>query len=188
MAVRHRPKPKPGTDDLDILNPDRTVLVLGELWTVREYSFLEAAQVSEAGERAVRAFDHPDGKLDVLEFIALLALATGKGGTQIAALPDLDFEALSKVWRDVNARVFEPVTAPRQHHKPPRWGDVYTLLIAHGHTAAGISKYTQRQVTLYYECAMRLDARRRADRIVDVNLGTNGNKEAKAAIRQLTQE
>lgn len=68
------------------------------------------------------------------------------------------------------------------------WGEIYATLIAHGHRACDLGHYTDRQLKLYYREAQRLERRRSAARLVDVNAGMAGGKAATDRLRDLTKD
>ena len=89
--------------------------------------------------------------------------------------------------------------APRQHPRrrgPWRtpgagsgntgWGGIYATLIAAGHRASDLGRYTERQLKLYYREALRLERQRSARRLADVNAAFAGGDAARQRLKQLT--
>jgi hypothetical protein len=66
-----------------------------------------------------------------------------------------------------------------------RWADIYADLIADGHDPDRIGDYTERQLILYHDAALRRDRRRRADRITDTNGAMWGGDEVKRLLKEL---
>ena len=51
-----------------------------------------------------------------------------------------------------------------------RWGDIYGTLIANGHDPARIGDYTERQLMLYYDAALRRERHQRAGKLFDARV------------------
>ncbi|MBS0212307.1 MAG: hypothetical protein JSR26_03885 [Proteobacteria bacterium] len=65
---------------------------------------------------------------------------------------------------------------------------MYTDLVAGGHRFERLGNYTARQLMLFHDRLHARDGRRRATRIVDVNLGFAGGKAAKDAVTALQED
>lgn len=52
-------------------------------------------------------------------------------------------------------------------------------------SASDIGRMTERQILLHYDCALRLERRQRADRLIDVNLAFAGGKDAETHLKAL---
>ncbi|MDR1063027.1 MAG: hypothetical protein LBL48_03720 [Azoarcus sp.] len=110
-------------DDLDVLAPERAIMVGGETVTVREYSFGEqlkhGALLSELTGALRPALSHatsggaqqPGDLLDALaahsdEVLAAIALSVDRPVEWVAALSGEDGEALALTWWGVNMGFF----------------------------------------------------------------------------------
>lgn len=175
MARLYQPKPVAGADDLEILHPERSVPVAGDLWTVREYSLRDGARYAAAGRKALEALDRGDPA--GAELVTLIAFAVDQDPVRVAGTTEEELSALVKAWRELNASWFkdEPPIKPKNAR---RWSEIYATLIARGHPFEQIQTYTLRQVKLFMAEADRAQRRARADRILDVNAGTVGGNEA----------
>jgi hypothetical protein len=195
MATLRKRKADASANDLEILYPERSVLVGGRLIKVREYSFLEgmrlaaafSAQVQElkaalAGEAAGN--DHSPA------IIHLLTLATGEDVMAVGGCSDAEYGALVRTWLEVNGHLFEPLPEADSKKKADSkaalsWGGIHAELIAAGHTIEAIAGYTLRQINLHFACAQRLNRRMRAAHVVDANLAFAGGKSANEHIKKL---
>lgn len=187
MATLYRPKPVAGAEDFEILHPEVSVPVAGELWTVREYSVQDGARCAHVARKVLKQLD--SGEAAGPELVRLLALAVDRDLVRVAGLSDEDFQTLVDAWRKVNVAWFSDERKARSRRgKPRRWSTVYATLIARGHDVEQIGKYTLRQIQLYLDEADRADRHARADRIVDFNLGYNGGREANRMIALLQRE
>jgi hypothetical protein len=182
MAKLVKAKRRTVTSDLEILHPERTVIVRGEGWVMREYTLLEAARLYDAGTKLIAQLEM--AAPDVAALVHMLAVATGHGEIEIAALPDEDLARLQKAWEELNLPIFAEL-AKKSDTPGARWRDVYATLLTHGHRLADIATYTARQIGLFYDAAKQVEADGSASRIRDVNHGFAGGKEASALIRKL---
>lgn len=66
-----------------------------------------------------------------------------------------------------------------------RWGDVYTILIDHGHPLERIGTYTKRQILLLYDRALARERHQRAERVLDTNMAGAKAKDAQAHMEKL---
>lgn len=187
MARIYKPKPVIGADDLEIIYPERSVPVAGEIWSIREYSLREGARYAGLARKALDELDagRPAGP----DLVRLLAQAVGKDEFRVAGLEDEDFHLLLRTWREINAAWFtDDPRKVRRGGKPRRWGNVYCTLIARGHDLDQIGDYTLRQIQLYLDESDRSERSDRASRILDINMGTNGGKEANRLMALLRRE
>lgn len=182
MARRYKAPPKASTADLDVLHPDRVVLVGGAEWVVREYSLRESARLHPVGVQYARTRE--ENRPDPAALVHLLAAATGHSPIEVAGLADDDFTRLAEAWDAVNLHLYVDERRPAKG-EAVRWADIYATLIAGGHTLADISNYTARQIRLFFEAAQRANRQHRASLVSDVNHAFAGGKAAAEQIRKL---
>lgn len=115
MATKKVVKQEDSTD-LDILMPNRTVIIGGKDVVVREYGFYEGGRLAPFTAPIIASLkeiirEKQDVQItDLLqltykhidEMLELLAIATGEDKDWIAALPQKDGATLATVWWGVN--------------------------------------------------------------------------------------
>lgn len=194
MATLRKRKADASANDLEILYPERSVLVGGRLIKVREYAFLEGMRLASAFSAQVQALKaalagEAVGNDHSPAIIHLLTLSTGEDVMAVGGCSDAEYGALVRTWLEVNGHLFEP-----QHEAAGKktgnkaslsWGDIHAELIAAGHTIEAIAGYTLRQINLHFACAQRLNRRMRAAHVVDANLAFAGGKPANEHIKKL---
>ena len=72
--------------------------------------------------------------------------------------------------------------------KRDRWRDIYATLIANGHPPNQIGFYTERQLILYYDAALRHERKQRKAMLIDTNYAVSGGKEALNHLKSLSKE
>lgn len=192
MAVLRKRKADASANDLEILYPERSVLVGGRLMKVREYSFMEGMRLAAAFGAQVQALKaalagEAEGSDHSPAIIHLLTLATGEDVLAVGGCSDADYAALVQTWLSVNGHLFEPpkAEASSKSASAMSWGDIHAELIAAGHSLEAIAGYTQRQINLHFSCAQRLNRRLRAASVIDANVAFAGGKPANEHIKQL---
>lgn len=194
MATLRKRKADASANDLEILYPERSVLVGGRLFKVREYAFLEGMRLAATFSAQVQALKaalagEAVGNDHSPAIIHLLTLATGEDVMAVGGCSDAEYDALVRTWLELNGYLFEP--QPEGDDKKTSnkaslsWGDTHAELIAAGHTLDAIAGYTLRQINLHFACAQRLNRRMRAAHVVDANLAFAGGKSANEHIKKL---
>lgn len=190
MATLRKRKADASANDLEILYPERSVLVGGRLFKVREYSFLEGMRLASAFGAQVQALKaalagEAAGNDHSPAIIHLLTLATGEDVMAVGGCSAADYDALIQAWLAVNGHLFEPAPDAGQDKSALSWGDIHAELIAAGHTLEAIAGYTQRQINLHFACAQRLNRRLRAAHVIDANIAFAGGKSANEHLKNL---
>lgn len=190
MAVLRKRKADASANDLEILYPERSVLVGGRLIKVREYAFLEGMRLASIFSAQVQALKaalagESVGNDHSAAIIHLLTLATGEDVMAVGGCSDADYDALVRTWLAVNGHLFEPAPEAGKDKAALSWGDIHAELIAAGHTLDAVAGYTQRQMHLHFACAQRLNRRLRAAHVIDANVAFAGGEPANKHIKQL---
>ena len=86
-------------------------------------------------------------------------------------------------------RGFFSATRPAQRQAAKgartRWADIFATLTAAGHDARSLTGYTQRQLMLFYDAALRKERRDRRARVTDMAAAHVGGKAATDYIAHL---
>lgn len=116
------PEPE-GADDLEVLIPERTLVIRGEEVTVRELTLAQTMRLARPIARITEGLlnlvawddEAPEPDLDAIapvlearweDFVTLMAAACGRSRDWVAALPDSQGNALTTTWWEVHAPFF----------------------------------------------------------------------------------
>lgn len=158
---------------------------------MRELGLVESFHLHQAGSRAIESLD--GGKPDLPAVITAIAVSVDKDQLRVAGLPQADLDALIAAWRPLNGVLFqkhdaaEVVTGRASKKRKVRWRDIYSTLIAAGHNPQRITKYTERQMNLYYEGAQVFLIEERISRIHDFNAAQAGGKHTEGVVKKLRE-
>lgn len=185
-----RKKAEAGPSDLEILFPERSVLVSGRVITVKEYPLMTGIRLASSYGEQVRALKsalagEPNADHFSPVIASLISESTGVDVLMLAGAVDEEWRALTESWLAVNGHLF--ATPEESKGKGLDWGEVIAELVMSGHDPEKAKQYTARQMGLYFKAAQKLNRQRRAAAVVDTNAAFAGGSHADGHVKDLVK-
>ena len=185
--------PRKKASELEIMFPDRVLTIRHRRVVVREARMLEwARDCYPVALPIIGRLTPLSGDADLLTTIELEHDAWRELCvllTDIDAVHDDEFAQLAVAVAAINAHLLIPrEDSTKPQYRRARLADMYAKLASSGFGSPVDvqEKYTERQIVMYYESAIRVEKFDRALHLLDVNRAMAGGKDADKYVKELT--